>query len=68
MSSSRLQDTSSTYKIQLYFDTLPMNNPKMKFKKTIPFTIASEIIKYLEIKKCTKLIHQKLEILHHSIN
>ena len=50
------EDTGSTYKIQLYFCTLAMNNPKVKFKKTIPFTIASEMIKYLEINRSTKLI------------
>lgn len=61
MSSAKLQDTGSTYKIQLYFCTLAMNNPKMKFKETIPFTIVSEMIKYLEINRSTKLILKKLQ-------
>ena len=32
----------------------------MKFKKTVPFTIASEITKYLEINRSKKFILQKL--------
>lgn len=44
----RLKHISSILKNQLYLYILAMNNLKMKYEK-IPFTIASQIIKCLEI-------------------
>ena len=45
MNSVKLQDTKPTYKNQSHFKILTINY----FKKTIPFTIGSKIIKYLLI-------------------
>ena len=46
----KLQDTNSTYKNQLHFYTLIINFLSEKeIKKTVPFTIALKIIKYLGI-------------------
>lgn len=40
MNSGRVQNIKSTYRNQIYFYTVAMNNPKMKL---IPFTKASKI-------------------------
>ena len=48
MDSVKLQDTKLTYKNQQQFSTLTVNF-LIKKKKSIPFTVASETIKYLGI-------------------
>lgn len=48
MSSARLQNIRSMYKNQSHFYKLTVN----KIKETIPFTVKSKKIKYLE--KCNK--------------
>ena len=49
MSLGRLQGTRSIYKNQFYLYRVATKNLKAKLKKQIPFLIAWEIIKYLEI-------------------
>lgn len=47
MLSAKLQNTKWTYKSQLYFPILVVNDPRKKTKKTISLIRASKTIKYL---------------------
>jgi len=46
---AKLKDTKSIHRNHLHFYILTMKNQKKKIKESIPFTIATNIIKYLGI-------------------
>ena len=50
-----MKDTKSIHKGLLHFYALTMNYQKREIKKTIPFTISSKRIKYLEINLAKKV-------------
>lgn len=52
MNSVRLQDTKTMYRNIVFLYT---NSSKGEIKKTIPFSVASKIIKYLRINLSTEV-------------
>ena len=58
MNLAKFQDTKSIHRNHFHFYILTMKNQKEKFRKLIPFTIATKRIKYLGInlpKEATEL-------------
>ena len=49
MNLAKFQDTKSIHRNHFHFYILTMKNQKEKFRKLIPFTIATKRIKYLGI-------------------
>ena len=63
MNLAKLQDTKLVQKNHLHFYILAMKKSEREIKESIPFTIATERIKYLGINlpKETKTVHRKLQ-------
>ena len=61
MNLAKLQNTKSIHRNHLHFYILTMKNQKKKIKESIPFTIATNIIKYLGINlpKETKELYKE---------
>ena len=49
MNLTKLQDTKPIHRNQLHFYILTMKKSEREIKESIPFTIATKRIKYLEI-------------------
>ena len=62
MSSAKLQDVRSIYKIQFYFSTLAMDKPQLKLRKHSIYncTKNNEIFRN-KFNKSERLVHLKLE-------
>ena len=63
MNLAKAQDTKSIHRNDLHFYILTMKKSEREIKESIPFTIATEKIKYLGINlpKETKTVHRKLQ-------
>ena len=63
MNLAKLHDKKSMHKNHLHFYILAMKKSEREIKESIPFTIATERIKYLGINlpKETKTVHRKLQ-------